>query len=81
MEVFSTDTWNLLHFDGVDNVFSAAQLPVTLVVLGVHGSNDMRDVTLTESVVGGESSDSVNFTVLWLTGANDHLLRRAEPPG
>ena len=63
--LWSPQTRAYLSFDGSDNVFLAGQLPVEFVVSGVSGSDDMRDVTLTESVADDPNdADTVNFTVL-----------------
>jgi hypothetical protein len=59
-----------ITFNGADNKFAPADLPKHLFVQGDIASGQMRDVTLTLTMDGPPGmSDSVTFTVLWVTVA------------
>lgn len=60
-----------ITFDGTDNKFPVGDLPKDLYVQGDEASDNMRDVTLTLTH-DDNTSDTVKFTVLWITIATKH---------
>ncbi len=70
VRVFSAATAGTeITFNGTDNVFAANTLPRSLYVEGVTESGEMRDVELKLEAqgLGQVASDTVKFTVLWVS--------------
>jgi GT2 family glycosyltransferase len=53
--------------EGKNKQYGVAELPPDLYVQGDEGSCTRRDVVLTLTLDGTETSDAVKFTVLWIT--------------
>ena len=74
VKVFDAQTGGSeIAFNGTENKFTDGQLPKDLWVQGDAGSGSMRDVSLTLSADGTTCSDTVKFTVLWVTVSSDHV--------
>ncbi|MHB0913959.1 MAG: T9SS type A sorting domain-containing protein [Armatimonadota bacterium] len=58
---------NEITFNGTDNKFPNSSLPKTLYVEGYEASDSTGDAVLTLQAENAANSDSVSFTVLWVT--------------